>query len=92
MIDILCAADFMQCDIMYDECTDYRSQQNCNGTDGIRTYATTLKKIFLKRFCRNSSFVVEETLTLVASLTDWSDAEIKGLQLAVGTKTLEKNY
>ena len=23
MIDVLCAADFMQCDITYDECTDY---------------------------------------------------------------------
>ena len=88
MIDVLCAADFMQCDIMYDECTDYPyilkcyRSQNCIRTC---TYVTTLKKIFLKCFCRNSCFVVEETLMLVGSLTDWSDAEIKGLKVAVGT-------
>ena len=51
-------------------------------------YALCFKKIFDK--CRNTNDDFELGSTLQGIVTDWSDAEINGLKIAVGKKTAEK--
>ena len=51
-------------------------------------YSLAFKKIFSKCSNSNDSFKVGETL--IGIVTDWSDAEINGLKMAIGKDTAEK--
>ena len=82
-------ADFMQCDVTYDETREYPyffnavvfndtlmvigrirlNEQNSNA------YCLTFKKLL--EICPSGN--------LLGLVIDWSDAQIKGIQLAVGT-------
>ena len=97
MIQIASGADFMQCDITYDETRDYPYLFNAvvfNHTlmewmiigrirldkQNANAYCLIFKKLFAK--CSKNS--------LLGLVVDWSDAQIKGLELAVGNDEAEK--
>ena len=61
-----------------------RLRLDCQSSAG---YALCFKKIFDK--CRSSNENFEVGSTLQGIVTDWSDAEINGLKMAVGKKTAE---
>ena len=98
-------ADFLQCDITYDDCRDYPYLFNAVAFDNTSMewvvvarvrldtqtsagYALCLKKLFDK--CKNANENFELGLTLQGIVTDWSDAEIRGLKIAAGKDTAEK--
>lgn len=105
MDKIASEADFIQCDITYDDCKDYLyifnavafdkvsmewmviARGRLNSQDSAR-YALCFKKLFDK--CRNTNEDFEFGSTLQDIVTDWSDAEINRLKMAVGKKTAEK--
>jgi len=51
-------------------------------------YGLAFKKLFDK--CKSSCGNFELGSTLMGVVTDWSDAEINGLRMAVGKETAEK--
>ena len=102
MVEVLSSADFIQCDVTYDECTEYPYIFNAVAFNNISmvigrlrlskqsatAYSIAFKKLFSKCSMSNKSFVVGETL--LGIVTDWSDAEINGLKLAVGNDMAER--
>ena len=105
MAKVASEADFLQCDITYDDCKDYPYIFNAVAFDKVSMqwivvarirldtqksdgYALCFKKIFDK--CRSTNDDFELGSTLQGIVTDWSDAEINGLKIAVGKKTAEK--
>ena len=106
MSDVLCAANFMQFDITYDECTDYPYIFNAIAFNKItmdwmavgrlrlnKQPADAYAIAFKKIFskCSGSNSSFVVGETLIGVVTDWSDAEINGLKLDV-VRTLQKNY
>ena len=105
MVNVLGEADFIQCDITYDDCSEYpyifnavafnrtvmewmvvgRLRMNKQTADA---YCLAFKKLFSKCSDTCSSFGVGESLLGV--VTDWSDAEINGLKMAIGKENAEK--
>ena len=96
MIKVANSAEFMQCDITYDETREFPYLFNAvvfNDTlmewmvigrlridkQNSSAYCLAFKKLFEK--CSNSN--------LRGLIVDWSDAQIKGLQLAVGSEKAE---
>ena len=105
MSKIASEADFLQCDITYDDCKEYpylfnavafdhttmewvvvaRIRLDCQASAG---YALCYKKLLEK--CRSVKENFELGVTLQGIVTDWSDAEIRGLKIAVGKNMAEK--
>ena len=105
MSRIATEADFLQCDITYDDCRDFPYLFNAVAFDNTSMewvvvarvrldtqtsagYALGFRKMFEK--CKNASESFELGLILQGIVTDWSDAEIRGLKTAVGKDMAEK--
>ena len=104
MSKVATAADFMQCDITYDECIEFPYLFNAvvfnlvtmewmvigrihmNKQDSC-AYALAFKKLLSKCQTDNPEYVLGQSL--VGLVVDWSDAQIKGLQEAIGKTTAE---
>ena len=104
MIDVIAEAEFIQCDITYENCKDYPYIFNAVAFNKVTmewmvvarlrmskqnavAYSLAFKRIFAKA-STNADF--EPGSTLLGVITDWSDAEINGLRLAVGKSMAEK--
>ena len=105
MAKVACEADFIQCDITYDECRDYPYIFNAVAFNKVSmewmvvarlrldaqtalAYSLAFKKVFEK--CKRFNKEFELGSTLQGIITDWSDAEISGLKMAVGKNLAEK--
>ena len=99
MAKVASEADFIQCDITYDDCRDYPYIFNAVAFNKVSmewmvvarlrldaqsasAYALTFKKVFEK--CKRFNKEFELGSTLQGIKTDWSDAEISGLKIAIG--------
>ena len=105
MAKVASEADFIQCDITYDDCRDYPYIFNAVAFNKVSmewmvvarlrldaqtasAYALAFKKMFEK--CRRYNEEFELGSTLQGIITDWSDAEISGLKMAIGKDLAEK--
>ena len=105
MAKVASEADFIQCDITYDDCRDYPYIFNAVAFNKVSmewmvvarlrldaqtasAYALAFKKMFEK--CRRYNEEFELGSTLRGIITDWSDAEISGLKMAIGKDLAEK--
>ena len=104
MAKVATDADFIQCDITYDDCKAYPYIFNAVAFNRVsmewtviarlrldkqsaESYALAFKKLFSK--CASTCQDFELGSTLLGVVTDWSDAEISGLKMAVGKKMAE---
>ena len=105
MAKIAAVSEFIQTDITYDESREYPYLFNAVAFDQItmeytviarvrlsqqsaEAYALSFRKIIAK--CKADCPEFEIGTTLLGIMIDWSDAEIKGLHLAVGKKQAEE--
>ena len=105
MAKIAAASEFIQTDVTYDESRDYPYLFNAVAFDEItmeytiiarvrlsqqtaEAYALSFKKVIAK--CKAACPEFEIGTTLLGIMIDWSDAEIKGLHMAVGKKQAEE--
>lgn len=103
MATVASEAEFIQCGITYDDLSDYPYLFNAVAFNSVsmewmviarvrlnrqtsKAYALAFKKIFAK--CSSVNQNVPGS-TLLGILTDWSDAETKGLKQAVGRAVAE---
>ena len=104
MAKVASEADFIQCDITYDDCRDYPYIFNAVAFNKVSmewmvvarlrldaqtasAYALAFKKVFEK--CKSYNKEFELGSTLQGIITDWSDAEISGLKIAIGKNLAE---
>lgn len=105
MADVASRADFIQCDITYDNCKDYPYIFNAVAFDTVSmewivvarlrlsTQGSTGYALSFKKIfdeCKNKNHDFGLLHTLQGIVTDWSDAEISGLKCAVGKESAEK--
>ena len=105
MVKVASEADFIQCDITYDDCRDYPYIFNAVAFNKVSmewmvvtrlrldaqsasAYALGFKKVFEK--CKRFNKEFELGSTLQGIITDWSDAEISGLKMAIGNDLIIK--
>ena len=96
-------ADFIQCDITYDNCRasyifnavafdkismDWIVARLRLDSQTSAGWALSFKKLSYK--CRSSNEDFELGSTLQGVVVDWSDSEINGLKMAIGKKTADK--
>ena len=99
MTKVACDADFIQADITYDDCREYLYLFNAVAFNKVTmdwmvigrirlnsqsasAYGLAFRKLFEK--CKRGSEQFEIGVTLKGIVTDWSNAEISGLRMAVG--------
>ena len=105
MAKIAATSEFIQTDITYDESREYPYLFNAVAFDQITVEYTVIARVRLSQQsaeacglsfrkiitkCRVHCPEFEIGTTLLGIMIDWSDAEIKGLQLAVGDKQAEE--
>ena len=105
MSKVAIEADFLQCDITFDDCSDYPYLFNAAGFDNTSMECVVVARVrldtqtsagyalcFKKMFekCMNANENFELGLTLQGIVTDWFSAEIHGLTTAIGIDTAEK--
>ena len=105
MAEIAATADFIQTDITYDHMQCYKYLFHAVGFNHVtmewmiiariwmdkqssNAYALGFRKLFEQCKLANHSFEVGTTMRGI--VTDWSDAEIKGLQCAIGEENAMK--
>lgn len=97
MIKVADSAEFMQCDIMYDETGEYPYLFNAVVFNDTLMEWMIIGRIRLNKQNSNAYCLAFKKLLQKCSsdnlrglIVDWSDAQIKGLQLAVGNNRAEK--
>ena len=105
MSKIAIEADFLQCDITYDDCREYPYLFNAVAFDNTSMEWVVVARVrldtqssagyalcFRKLFemCQNGNEKFQLGITLKGVVTDWSDAEICGLKTALRNEMAEK--
>ena len=96
MMKVANSAEFMQCDITDDETREYPYLFNAVVFNDTLMEWMIIARIRLDKQCSTAYFLAFKKLlekvssnTLHGLIVDWSDAQIKGLKLAVGSERAE---
>ena len=96
MMKVANSAEFMQCDVTYDETSEYRYLFNAvvfNETmmEWMVIGRLRIDKQNSEAYCLAFKKLLEKCSSgnLRGLIVDWSDAQIKGLQLAIGNEKVE---
>ena len=97
MVKIADSAEFMQCDITYDETREYPYLFNALAFNDTLMESVIISRVRLnKQSSEAYRLAFKKVLqkcpseNLLGLVVDWSDAQIKGLQLAVGIEKADK--